>query len=150
MLEPFGTEVPEQSHMEQRFDPVTGKKQRKKEKVVDSYAHTEYSFEGKVLQDDDGLSAEEQVASLIARKAKCKYWQYGFLNQGHIWYVFGPEVKSYGRDDGFEDTYLSAEGDIEFAQIQHAAKQFKRIKAVLKKLGLKPGTAKIVQCFDIS
>jgi len=66
---PFKQTVPEQSHMEDRFDPKTGKKLAKQVKVVDKEECEEFFFNGENIGDDacDLVSAiEDEVNCRIS------------------------------------------------------------------------------------
>jgi hypothetical protein len=139
----FGKYTPEQAHMEDRYDPKTGKKLLP-EKVIDQRAGTVLMFEG---QECDYI---EQLVEAICDKTGATFWHDGsfMCDQEDMEYIIGPsfELDTEGKDEG----RVTTGGGILFAKVVELAPELQRIGIELRKLGLDIGSAEITTTLLIS
>jgi hypothetical protein len=132
----FGKVTPPKTHMEDRFDPKSGKKLAPEE-VVDHHGYTTITYKGKVVED-----GENQLAEDIAKDLDCGLWLHGSSMSGEMSYVFGPNLeKLYKPYDSNElnEGHLTAEGIVPFALLTECGSALGTIRKALKELGLNPG-----------
>lgn len=139
----FGKKVPEKSHMEDRFDPKTGKKLAP-EKVVDREAGLVYVFQGKELEDGE-YHVYEELANAIAGHVGCNYDISGC--DGNDMVIFGPSIKY--MEEGTDWGHIGTSGPLPLDAVVKAAPKLKQIATKLKKLGLVPGKAGIFITYDV-
>lgn len=129
-LKPFEVTVPERSHMEERFDPKTGKKLAPV-KVTDVEEHTEWHVDGKVFEES------YDVLDFVCKKVKCMW--------GHL------------VDDGDGEFYVSVEPrcvkksslELEASKMAKIIEDAQRIRAEFKKRwGIDLGAPKI-QTYEV-
>lgn len=146
LYETFGVHYPEQSHMEDRWDPKTGKKLAPV-KVIDRAEGRVLEFEG--TEHQDALS----LATAICEKIGCamNYSKNFYGGDETERYVFGPILKhhEFGDYRGGERFSLVA-ARIRLRDVIEAEGELARIKRELEALGLEPGEPWIAGTYDIS
>jgi hypothetical protein len=130
----FWEEVPEKSHMEDRFDPKTGKKMAPV-KVVDQERGSVLKFHGKTYEDIDVL------VSAIAKMARCSYDMFGYeQEEGFVSFClrFKPR-KNYAIDFG----NISMGGELYLSEVLKMGPKLAEIRQRLISMGLKPKQAEV-------
>jgi len=128
---PFKHEIPEESHMEDRFDERTGAK-KGSVKVVDRHRRTWHVIDGKRF--DDGA---HELAELVAKRVGAKVARIGGYNEpggGMMFCVNDPYAKES------EGTYSFNVYPAEIPIDKDFRPQLEELRAKLKGLGLSPTT----------
>ena len=139
----FGKTTPKKSHLEDRFDPKTGKKLAPVE-VVDENSYTTIVYKGEEIEDGESELADlirEDLDDIVA--TGCQVWPHGSSMSGEMSYVFGPDLKKlykpYDEDGISGDDTITATGSIPFALLTECGSALGVIRKALVELGLKPG-----------
>lgn len=140
LFAPFRVDIPEKSHMEDRFDPKTGKKIAPV-KVVDEEACEEYEYKGKRYEDVYDLS------HALAKDLECGISNNGGYSDGDTYYV---TVDVATDDSGLEEGRFIVGGAAKFDDVTAMRAQLTKLKKAFKKLGIDLGEAKVFPQWDIS
>ncbi len=139
LCKPFKQEVAEVSHLEDRFDPKTGKRIAPAV-VVDVLGGESLFLDGEEFEHWQDLS------QAVADKLDCRLWIDGDMNGDDPSFVFGltPVREEAGEDFGPVST-----GDhYSFADVAKLGPRLKSLKKRLEALGLEPNEARIYStCF---
>lgn len=129
LYEVFGKEFPPKTHLEDRFNPKTGKKLPQQEEVTDVPGGFSLFFEGK------GCIDEYTLANVICKKLKCSCVQAGSGMTDICEFVFGPSFEKVKNDDdlGF---HISVGGGIPFYNLVKEGPELTRIGSALRKMKL--------------
>ncbi len=141
VLAPFRVEREEKFHMEDRFNPKTGKKVEPA-KVVDEEAGEAFILDG-THHDDDWSFLEA-----LSQKLGCDITNQGGYSDDQTLY-FTVKVKTTG-EDGLEDGRMTVGYSIAFVTVIESSSSVMLLAAKLKKLGIEPGVAKVFVQPDIS
>jgi hypothetical protein len=119
-------EYPEESHMETRFDPKTGKKFKKPEKVIDEEARTVYEFQGKRFETDE----KQELVEAIEDHFKCDMWLYVDCREDEDAYLLGISSSKLSKTESDGET-------LTFAEVAKCRKDVARIGRAMTKFGFK-------------
>lgn len=140
IIAPFRVEVPEKFHMEDRFDPKTGKKIAPV-KVIDAEAGEEYEYKGERFEDTYELF--ERLGSELG----CDINNCGGYSDGEtIRVTLDVDTDESGIDDG----RFTVGGAAKFDDVTALRAQLTKLKKDFKKLGIDLGEAKVFPAWDIS
>jgi hypothetical protein len=141
-LKPLKVYKKEESHLEDRFDPKTGKK-LKPQKVVDQEARWVYEFEGGTYEDNQtelGLNTWD-LLDAIGKKFKCFVSFHGNLNWGeNITVAVESKKQKKTQKGGYSFKCI---GELPKANLARIARE-------MKKAGFKLGEPGIYPVVDIS
>ena len=124
LYKPFEKHFEEESHLEDRYDPKTGKKLTP-EKVVTKRAYDEYYVDGERVEfyDLDGI---------IAEKLECQIWECN--DGGEAMYVIGPSGIDLNDDTkAFYGGPIDAEGYVSFQDVAALGPSLEALKVKLNK-----------------
>jgi hypothetical protein len=133
---PFARTVPEKSHMEDRFDPKTGKK-LDPVKVVDDEERDVWEFNGESFED------REELYTALAAAAKCQYVLYGQSE----YVAFGPDIELSSENPDCGHVYFA--GNLSYDAVVKAKAEVRRIGKKLRKFGLELPEPEVVVCWDV-
>jgi hypothetical protein len=125
--ETFGEPREEDFHMEQRFDPRTGKR-LEDEKVVTRPAGLNL-----VLRDCEFDSVEELVDAMAGEVGAVSYPCGSYMGGDEFDFIIGPKVPDEATS-GFEDSHITVDGGFPFERLAELGPELARIK---KELDLK-------------
>src|SRR5579864_2116306 len=136
----------EESHMEDRFDPKSGKKLDKQEKVVDRDAGFnivvgEQEFEGPETEADlDGnFCPEDDLMEAVGEALDCNVSYVGDMQNGCCFWVCCEPSKLKLKDGGYT-----------IAEVVKCADEFDRIRKAIKKLTKRdPGPAEATSVMSV-
>lgn len=120
---------PEESHMEDRFDPKTGRLVGQ-EKVIDEFETTTYTFDSRHCEE------EEDLEGALADHLDCDVRVHGDTM------FFTVNVKQTGEDEFAVDDAVTT-GSVLFKDVKGLDSKLKKLADRMKKLGIKPGKAKV-------
>ena len=127
MLAAFARTIDEKAHLEQRFDPLTGKPTTNA-RIVDECAHTTFAIDG------EEHDFADEVFEAISKKIGCEFRPYSDNDSGTLRAVFGPNI-----DDGGGEclgTHFDVGGEILFADVVAMVAEMDRIGDALRELGI--------------
>lgn len=141
-LQVFSKELPEKSHMEERFDPKSGKSIGKV-KVVDEEERTSWVLNG------EEFDHRSELVDAICGKVNAQSWMDGsfYDDDENMNYVIGPNFpRKNVRDEG----KLTIDGELTLGQVVELQPEIDRIRTELAKLGLKVGAPVITSTLLVS
>jgi hypothetical protein len=145
-LKPFAKKKGEDRfHMEDRFDPITGKKTGQ-EKVWDERSETFHEWNGIRTTDDDEDAGDDYVTSedlleKIGAKLGFKVFVYGDdCNE----VVFMPKKHPKDVTEGYDWGRMTADGNLSWHAVAAMGKDLEALRQKLLKLGLKPKKPEVV------
>jgi hypothetical protein len=141
VVAPFRVEVPEKFHMEDRFDPKTGKP-IEPVKVIDEEAGEAFVVDGTTYE--DGYDFFEALGS----KLGCSIANQGGYSDGETLYLTVDVERT--DEDYLDDGRISVGSSIAFDNVTASRAAIMELSKKLKKLGIEPGTAKVFVQSDIS
>jgi len=142
--EKFAVTVPEQFHMEERFDPKTGVKITPV-KIIDRRETKIYRVPGRSLGFESGQDLMEHIAHIIGASLWCFK---DYMCGGWEWFVIGPPGPGLGTDE--VDCRRSADpSHLELDEVLKAMPGLNRIGSELAKYELNT-SIKIVNGYSVS
>jgi len=142
LLKPFTVETEEKFHMEDRFDPKTGKKLAPV-KVIDEEGGETYEFEGERYEDT------YELFDAMGKKLGCEIANQGGYSNGETLYVFVDGVEHTGEDD-CDDGRFSVGTSVLFDEVARQKSALDKLAKAFKKYGIDLGPAKVFVAWDIS
>lgn len=130
LLRPFATEVKEQFHMEDRFDPKTGVK-LEPVKVIDSDGGTQYSLDGQIFDENSEYEVLEGLEDLLG----CSITLGGGYSDNKTAYV-SVNFETTGEDD-VDEGRVSVGPSVTFEEVAKAQVRALDLKKRLNELGVK-------------
>lgn len=145
-FKPLMVESEEVFHMEDRFDPKTGKKLKEQEKVVDREAGFDIvigdqKFEGPACYDDleGSWSPEDDLMEAIGEHLDCSVSYTGDMYNGCCFFITFEPKQLKSKDDEYQ-----------LKDVIKLADEFERIRKALKKLTkADPGPAVITSLMSV-
>lgn len=141
LLAPFRVETEEKFHMEDRYDPKTGKK-LEPVKIVDVEAGEIFEFEGKTFEE------EYEVVEAIADKLDCIIEDTGGYTDCETLQIT-VKVEHTDEDDVDCDRFYVG-SSILFDNVTALRAELKRVAKGFKKYGVDVGEAKVYVAYGIS
>lgn len=140
IIAPFRVEVPEKFHMEDRFDPKTGKKLAPV-KVVDEEGGEEFEYKGERHEDS------YELFQAIGEDLGCNIDNCGGYTDGETIRV---TLEIETDDSGVDDGMFTVGGAASFDDVTAKRAELKELKKRFKKLGIDLGEPKVFPAWDIS
>jgi len=133
VVKPFTVTLPEKFHMEDRFDPKTGKK-LPSEKVVDFEGGESFKLDGQEYDE------EYELLEALSEKLGCCIENAGGYTNGETLYVTAALDTD---DDTLDEGRVYVGGGSTPADVAQAAKEANALSKKFKKLGIELGEVKV-------
>ena len=147
----FGRKTEGRTHLEDRFDPKTGKKIDPIE-VVDEFEYTTLYYRG-VEFEDSTYELAEKIAKDIEVETGCCAIPYGNNMSGETSVVFGPDLRSMSSmydDNELESGHVTCSGGVPFSLLIECGSALGVIRKALRDIGLNPGEPVVVPAWWVS